>query len=558
MPQKKTITIDVDAKDGIDKVKQLEKGVKGVDTSSKGAKKGLGGMTGMTQKLGVAFKALGVGLIVAAFMKLKDIFSGNIETARKFERITAQLSAAFDVIRDRAEEFIKSLIKMKNPIKAFKEAFTGTTAEIKEEVKAMGELTDRLQEVRDREREMLSVRAKANKIIAESRLLAEDETKTMQERLVALKAAVAEEKRVADLELQIQEDKVKALQESIDLGKSSEEDMIALEQEKAKFIELQTASVLKQKRVVTEIVTFEKQIATEQKKNADAKQKQKDKEAAQAEKDKELKEKELETLRVAGLNQEQLEIDQATKKYEKLKALAEKYGLDTTEITERYNEQLLEIDKKYMSDEEKGRIPLLKRANELELEITDDMNNKQIAQLIKTKEDELAIEKAKEEASKVLLQQGGRKVLNMVAKMSGEGTKAAKAAAVAGIIIDTAKGISGAIAAGAGIPFPANLGAIASGIASVMAGIANAKATLSKAKGGDGGGGSVGGGGSSGGGSPVMSAGGGMGANSLVPNMEAVTQGAEGEEGSVRSYVVEQDISNKQALQQELETQATL
>jgi hypothetical protein len=54
------------------------------------------------------------------------------------------------------------------------------------------------------------------------------------------------------------------------------------------------------------------------------------------------------------------------------------------------------------------------------------------------------------------------------------------------IALDTAKGISGAVAAGAGQPFPANLIAIASGIASVLAGIASAKAALSKAPGGGG------------------------------------------------------------------------
>ena len=52
--------------------------------------------------------------------------------------------------------------------------------------------------------------AKANKIIAESRLLAEDDTKAMTERLTALKAAVAEEKRVADLEVATQNKKVEA------------------------------------------------------------------------------------------------------------------------------------------------------------------------------------------------------------------------------------------------------------------------------------------------------------------------------------------------------------
>ena len=224
MAIEKTIVLKADTSQATKDIKKLDDGVKGVDKSSKGAKTGLSKMSGATKMLGTAFKALGIGLIISAFMKLKDIFSGNIETARTFERVISQASAAFDVIRDRTEEFIKSLIKMKNPFKAFKEAFTGTTKEIKEEVKAMGELTDALQQVRDDERAMVVERAKANKIIAESRLLAEDETKTMQERLVALKAAVAEEQRVAQLELDIQANKVKALEDTIALGKSSEED----------------------------------------------------------------------------------------------------------------------------------------------------------------------------------------------------------------------------------------------------------------------------------------------------------------------------------------------
>ena len=111
MPQVKTVKLDIDAKDAVKGIDQVEKGVKGVDTSAKGAKTGLTGMVGAAKGLGVAFKALGIGLIISAFMKLKDIFSGNIETARMFERVASRLSAAFDVIRDRAEDFIKSLIK---------------------------------------------------------------------------------------------------------------------------------------------------------------------------------------------------------------------------------------------------------------------------------------------------------------------------------------------------------------------------------------------------------------------------------------------------------------
>ena len=117
-------------------------------------------------------------------------------------------------------------------------------------------LTQIMQDVRDEERAMLLTRAKANKQIAESRLLAEDDTKSNEERLVALKAAVAEEQRVAQIELDIQEKKVNAMQAMIDLGKSSEEDIQKLAEERARFIELQTASTLRQKRVAAEVGVF--------------------------------------------------------------------------------------------------------------------------------------------------------------------------------------------------------------------------------------------------------------------------------------------------------------
>ena len=56
--------------------------------------------------------------------------------------------------------------------------------------------------------------------------------------------------------------------------------------------------------------------------------------------------------------------------------------------------------------------------------------------------------------------------------------KIRKALAIAQIAIDTARAISSAIAAGAGIPFPGNIPAILSGVTAVFAGIAQAKAIL--------------------------------------------------------------------------------
>jgi hypothetical protein len=60
--------------------------------------------------------------------------------------------------------------------------------------------------------------------------------------------------------------------------------------------------------------------------------------------------------------------------------------------------------------------------------------------------------------------------------------KAAKVLALAEIMVNMGKAIAAAIAAGAGLTFPANLGAIASGVAAVTTGIASAIKTVKSAK----------------------------------------------------------------------------
>ena len=248
----------------------------------------------------------------------------------------------------------------------------------------------------------------------------------MKERLEALTAAVAEEKRVADIEMAIQRDKVNALQGIIDLGKSSEEDIQKLAEERARLIELQTASVLKQKRVAAEIGSFTNQIAKEE----------------------ERVEKERLTR-----------IDLITK--------AKELNLEVTE--ELTNKEIAALIKA-----EEKRLEIERKAIETQKRLDEKAAADAIALKEKEEAEKLAIQKARIEASKALTIGATQNILSTVGRLAGEGTKTAKAAALAGILIDTAKGISGAIAAGAGVPFPANLGAIATGVASVLAGIANA------------------------------------------------------------------------------------
>ena len=144
---------------------------------------------------------------------------------------------------------------------------------------------------------------------------------------------------------------------------------------------------------------------------------------------------------------------------------------------------------------------------------------------------------------------GAQSILSALGQLAGEGTKLAKATAVSSILINTAEAVSAAIKAGAGLVFPANLGAIATGVGAVLSGIASAKNILSQVPGG---------GIDSSSTPPDIATPTGIGAGGLIPNLEAIDAVELGGTAPVQAFVVENEISNAQALQEELEVQATL
>ena len=636
MTVKKKIILEVDTKKGQQNVKKLDKDIKNTDKSSKATTGGMKGMTMATKGFGLALKSAGIGLILAALVKLGQVFQGNMRVAREFEKIGTKLGVMFDVLRDTIEPVADFLVSMfedplggllelgemivqnilnrfmavmtlgKGVAKVLEGVFTLNFDKVTEGVVGMTQATvqfstgldpqqqenfanslmsmgeemvketsiaDKLAEalfnVRDREMEMTGIRAKANKIIAQSRLLAEDDTKSMEERLKALKDAVAEEKRVAAIEMEIQKDKVDAMQGMIDLGKSSEEDLKELAEERAKLTDLETASILKQKRVAAEIGTFTSQIA---KKNAQLEKDRLDridlnlkaqahkleiteemsnKEVAamikQAETEQKLSDKALADLKKALMSKEELEIKAQQDKYDKLLADAQLYGYNTELLTEQHNLKLKEIQDKYDQEE----IDKQQKVEDEKFALANkriDQAQQIMGTLAQIAQEELNAEKnaLKEQLDQGLISQ--EEFDKESAKIEKESVKREKKNAMLQILIDTAQGVAGAIKAGAGLVFPANLGAIIAGVTSVLSGIASAKAILNKVPGGGGGGGddSVNLDESS------SNAPNTQGIGNLIPNNFGNNQ------QPVQAFVVENDISNAQALQEELDVQATL
>jgi len=150
-----------------------------------------------------------------------------------------------------------------------------------------------------------------------------------------------------------------------------------------------------------------------------------------------------------------------------------------------------------------------------------------------------------------------KSIIGSLGQLAGEGTKAAKAAAMAQVLIDTASGITSAIAgataaaaaAGPAAPIvtPILIGQL---VGQVLAGVATAKGILKKVPGPD----------ESGTDNvniPAGSTGGFSGFGGLTPNIDAITPPGT-TTPPVQAFVVENDISDAQALQEELDIQATL
>lgn len=425
-----------------------------------------------------ALIATGLGALVVVIGSLVAYFTETERGAQKLRIAMAAVGAAVGVVKDAMVGLGESFVKFfsgdfKGAIDTLKNSFTGLGDEIIKDTKAAIELEQAMNRVKVQERELGVERAKTLKTIAEARLIAEDETKSAEERVAKLKEAAALEADLTARELANEEERLRIMREQADLNESDEATLQAIADQEAKVAQVQLASLNLNRRLKTELNSLEREIETERKQRADEEQKRID----------EANKKELELLeqlkesRVALIkDEEERKVAEAELALEN--KLAKIEGDSIAEIELRKNLEAI-------ADQEISAIRQEFRDKELaELE----------AQAKKKKElEEKAVADVKKaEAEKKKLRQDGLTAagavlgsLGQLIAASGNQSKEAvalqKTLAVAQIAIDTAKAITGAIAQAQSVPYPGNLVAIATGVAAVVAGIASAVQTLNTA-----------------------------------------------------------------------------
>lgn len=416
--------------------------LKGAFTKVKGIAKGMFSSI----KMGIA--STGIGLLVLAVGALVTYFTSTKKGAEQLQVAFKAVGATIDVLTDRISAIGGAILKVfsgdfKGAAADAKAAVSGLGEEIAKETRAMIELTKTLQKVKDGERDFAKERAETNKVIAEARFLAEDETASYETRLEALKTANELEISTTEKALELQRLKLEATRTEVELGESLAEDLDRLAAEEVKLIDMQTQSIMKRKRLVTSEETLRTEMrAADKKRNADA---LKEKE--------EIAKAELEITKKKNAIQDELDLIRAESAQEKEiialeqkqeKAALEIENLQATQVQK--DEMLLMLQESFTN--KKNGIDK-KYANQKKA--TDDAV---AANQKKLDEESIANAKAVNDAKMSGLNDG----LNNVKAVFGEESAAGKTAAVAQATINTYQGASKAIAqfgVPLGIPFAA-------------------------------------------------------------------------------------------------------
>ena len=301
MAEKQTLNIDIVVNDG--KAKQsLDKVTKSTGDLNKESQQSLDnfGAFGLTlggvktafgkiiptakalfSSLKVGLISTGIGAFVVIIGSLVSYFTNTQRGADKLAIAFAGIGTAISVVTDRISLFGESVSKFfsgdfKGAAETVKGVVSGIGEEIKNEVAAITEITKRVQELRDVERDFGVERAKTNQEIAKARLLAEDENLTLQDRIKHLETANKLELETTEDAIKLAEEKLLLKQREVDLGESMAEDLDEVAQLEIELINLQTQSFSTRKRLATGIETLRVEQRTKEKADADARQKELD------------------------------------------------------------------------------------------------------------------------------------------------------------------------------------------------------------------------------------------------------------------------------------------
>jgi len=496
---------------------------------------------GMFGTIKAGLISTGIGAFVVLIGSLMVFLTKTKKGAELLEVAFAAIGAALSVLTDRISAIGGAIVKVfsgdfSGAVNDVKGAMVGIGDEIARELKLAIELERKFQQIADSERQLNIERAEANKIIAKARLDAEDETKSLEERMSALQTANEAELEITAKALDIQKERLETKRQEVAMGESLAEDLDALNAEETKFINMQTASFMTQKRLATALETLRVEARAKEKAREDSRVKRL-KEIADADIKshnrtiaikqqlyyddlKTVEEVELAKLFTAltiAEREAKNSKSSSKKKASELLMLANEYGVNKQQIIDKYiaiaEEKSQDEASKLLDIQNENTTNLIENLNEKalaeieiqrtkELEGVENMDNaaemkiainEKYNQKVKEQDTKAADEKIELDKSvkNARLNIAGQ-TFGLISELAGEGTKVAKAAAVAQATISGVEGVQNAFTTASKSPITTVMPAypfIQAGLAGAFSAIQIQKILSGSPAGGGGGGG---------------------------------------------------------------------
>tara|TARA_R110002012_G_scaffold8787_1_gene40363 strand:+ start:33 stop:1745 length:1713 start_codon:yes stop_codon:yes gene_type:complete len=570
MAVEKSVKIQVDAEDALKRLEAVEKELGEISKTSKKTESQVGKLASGFKGVGLAFKAMGVGLVLKAFELLSEQMMKNQAIADTVETVFNSIGVVFKLVTDSIVNTYNAVAKStenfdalgriaKNvldisitPLKiSFQTIKLGIQAAMlaweKSFLGGKGKDLERIQELTlSIEATKQSIKDTATEALNSGKEIVGDFGEAVGEITNIGNTAVESFKEVFEGVT------VKSIVEQGKAITQTKKNYGLLALEQARLIEQydREAEVLRQQRDDIRLTVDERIAANDKLAGVLEKQTQAEKDAIQAQiaSVNELNDLEGETpermeelfslktemiaidAKIAGLSSEQ-KTNEAALQDERIANLQELTSIGKSQL----EQQTSDID---IEAENRRTLAMRTISDQQVLQDTLLAIDRDAA---KKKAD---IERAVAATRRSIVSDS----LGQVASLLGEQSKAGKALAVGQALINTYSAAAAALA-----PPPIGAGPIFGPIAAigaVAAGMANVKQILAtKLPGGGGGGGG-------GGPEPAIPQAGGLGPQNI--NMEAIDQPTLGATQPAQAFVVESDISNAQALQQELDLQSTL
>jgi hypothetical protein len=364
----------------------------------------------------LAFTAVPIIAIIAG---ISAAFTSSEEGQNKFRKFFTQISVVIGNVTDILADFGSVILNIftgnfgeaATAVAKVTEGIKNFGEETKKEIAIAGDLADRRAKADKLERKLITERAEATRKFNELREKAADkENVSIEDRIEALKEAGRIEEEITLKEIEAARIRFETKKQQNELSKSTKEDLDEQARLEARLIELEASRLKKQKTLTAEITTNLREAESERKRiEAEAEAERKRLESEQAAKDKEARdtelaaEKQLAELKkqirdaeaVSEDEKRALEIEKVTAHYDNLIALAEKNGLDITNLEAAKNKRLAEF-----KDTE---IVLEEMTSDMKLQIAKD-------------------------------------TLKLIAMVAGEGSRVGKAAAIAQATISAVEG----------------------------------------------------------------------------------------------------------------------